>query len=74
VSKLTTVALGALAVVPGIAFEKQNIAFMVSLAFAIAASATRRACRQRALRPDPLSNEIDCFRVQSHANLIFVKV
>jgi len=39
VSKMTTVALGALAVVLGIAFEKQNIAFMVSLAFAIAASA-----------------------------------
>ena len=39
VSKLTTLALGAIAVVLGIAFEKQNIAFMVSLAFAIAASA-----------------------------------
>lgn len=39
VSKITTLALGALAVVLGIAFEKQNIAFMVSLAFAIAASA-----------------------------------
>ena len=39
VSKMTTLALGALAVVLGIAFEKQNIAFMVSLAFAIAASA-----------------------------------
>ncbi|MDB5895987.1 MAG: actP [Rhodoferax sp.] len=39
VSKITTIALGALAVVLGIAFEKQNIAFMVSLAFAIAASA-----------------------------------
>ena len=32
-------ALGVVAVVLGIAFEKQNIAFMVSLAFAIAASA-----------------------------------
>jgi cation/acetate symporter len=32
-------ALGVIAVVLGIAFEKQNIAFMVSLAFAIAASA-----------------------------------
>jgi hypothetical protein len=31
--------LGVVAVVLGIAFEKQNIAFMVSLAFAIAASA-----------------------------------
>jgi len=39
VSRITTLALGALAVVLGIAFEKQNIAFMVSLAFAIAASA-----------------------------------
>ncbi|HWH74522.1 MAG TPA: cation acetate symporter [Methylibium sp.] len=39
VSRLTTVALGVVAVVLGIAFEKQNIAFMVSLAFAIAASA-----------------------------------
>ena len=39
VSRLTTVALGIIAVLLGIAFEKQNIAFMVSLAFAIAASA-----------------------------------
>ncbi len=39
VSKATTLALGVIAVVLGIAFEKQNIAFMVSLAFAIAASA-----------------------------------
>jgi cation/acetate symporter len=39
VSKMTTVALGILAVALGIVFEKQNIAFMVSLAFAIAASA-----------------------------------
>ncbi|UUZ77593.1 cation acetate symporter [Polaromonas sp. P1(28)-13] len=39
VSRMTTVALGILAVVLGIVFEKQNIAFMVSLAFAIAASA-----------------------------------
>ena len=39
VSKITTVGLGIVAVVLGIAFEKQNIAFMVSLAFAIAASA-----------------------------------
>lgn len=39
VSRWTTVALGILAVTLGIAFEKQNIAFMVSLAFAIAASA-----------------------------------
>ena len=39
VSRWTTVALGIVAVALGIAFEKQNIAFMVSLAFAIAASA-----------------------------------
>jgi cation/acetate symporter len=39
VSKATTIALGILAVILGIVFEKQNIAFMVSLAFAIAASA-----------------------------------
>jgi cation/acetate symporter len=39
ISKITTIALGIVAVVLGIAFEKQNIAFMVSLAFAIAASA-----------------------------------
>ncbi|MDZ5458863.1 cation acetate symporter [Azohydromonas lata] len=39
VSRITTLTLGVLAVVLGIVFEKQNIAFMVSLAFAIAASA-----------------------------------
>ena len=39
VSRITTLALGALAVLLGIVFEKQNIAFMVSLAFAVAASA-----------------------------------
>ncbi len=39
VSRLTTLALGVVAVTLGILFEKQNIAFMVSLAFAIAASA-----------------------------------
>ena len=39
VSRLTTLVLGVIAVALGIAFEKQNIAFMVSLAFAIAASA-----------------------------------
>ena len=39
VSRMTTVVLGIVAVALGIAFEKQNIAFMVSLAFAIAASA-----------------------------------
>ena len=39
VSRITTVVLGVVAVLLGIAFEKQNVAFMVSLAFAIAASA-----------------------------------
>jgi cation/acetate symporter len=39
ISRITTVGLGIVAVALGIAFEKQNIAFMVSLAFAIAASA-----------------------------------
>ena len=39
VSRVTTLVLGVVAVGLGIAFEKQNIAFMVSLAFAIAASA-----------------------------------
>lgn len=39
ISKQTTIVLGIVAVVLGIVFEKQNIAFMVSLAFAVAASA-----------------------------------
>jgi len=39
VSKITTVVLGVVAIFLGIAFEKENIAFMVGLAFAIAASA-----------------------------------
>ncbi len=39
VSKMATVALGVVAIGLGIAFEKQNIAFVVGLAFAIAASA-----------------------------------
>ena len=39
VSKITTVALGILAVGLGIVFEKQNVAFMVMLAFAVACSA-----------------------------------
>lgn len=39
VSRITTIVLGVVAVLLGILFEKQNIAFMVSLAFAIAASA-----------------------------------
>jgi cation/acetate symporter len=39
VSRITTVILGFVAVLLGIIFEKQNVAFMVSLAFAIAASA-----------------------------------
>ena len=39
VSKITTLVLGAIAVLLGIVFEQINVAFMVSLAFAIAASA-----------------------------------
>ncbi len=39
VSKIATVALGVVAIFMGIAFEQQNIAFVVGLAFAIAASA-----------------------------------
>jgi cation/acetate symporter len=38
VSKIATVVLGVIAVVLGIIFEKQNVAFMVGLAFSIAAS------------------------------------
>ena len=39
VSKIATVILGIITIILGIAFEKQNIAFVVGLAFAIAASA-----------------------------------
>ena len=39
VSKMATIALGIIAIFMGIAFEQQNIAFVVGLAFAIAASA-----------------------------------
>ncbi|HET6518608.1 MAG TPA: cation acetate symporter, partial [Geminicoccaceae bacterium] len=39
VSRIATLCLGVVAIILGIAFEKQNIAFMVGLAFAIAASA-----------------------------------
>lgn len=39
VSKIATVTLGIIAIIMGIMFEKQNIAFVVGLAFAIAASA-----------------------------------
>ena len=38
ISKYATIVLGVIAVVLGIAFEKQNVAFMVGLAFGIAAS------------------------------------
>ena len=38
VSKITTICLGILAVVLGIAFEKENVAYMVMLAFVIACS------------------------------------
>jgi len=39
VSKITTVLLGVISIFLGIAFENQNVAFMVGLAFVIAASA-----------------------------------
>jgi len=39
ISKIATIILGLIAIMMGIAFEKQNIAFVVGLAFAIAASA-----------------------------------
>ena len=39
VSKLTTFALGVIAVLLGIVFERQNVAFMVMLAFSVACSA-----------------------------------
>jgi cation/acetate symporter len=38
VSKITTIFLGILAIVLGIAFEKENVAYMVMLAFAVACS------------------------------------
>ncbi len=38
VSKIATVVLGVLAILLGIAFQEQNVAFMVGLAFSIAAS------------------------------------
>jgi cation/acetate symporter len=39
VSKMATLVLGGLAILLGIVFESQNVAFMVGLAFAVAASA-----------------------------------
>jgi cation/acetate symporter len=39
VSKIATLVLGVVAILLGIVFEKQNVAFMVGLAFAVAASA-----------------------------------
>lgn len=39
VSRIATIVLGIVAIVLGILFERQNVAFMVGLAFAIAASA-----------------------------------
>ena len=39
ISKMATVALGIIAILLGIAFEKQNIAYLVGLTFAVAASA-----------------------------------
>ena len=39
VSRAATLGLGVLAIIFGVAFENQNVAFMVGLAFAVAASA-----------------------------------
>ncbi|RMX05012.1 cation acetate symporter [Corticibacter populi] len=39
ISKISTISLGVVAILLGIIFENQNVAFMVGLAFAIAASA-----------------------------------
>jgi cation/acetate symporter len=39
VSRITTVVLGIVAIILGVIFEKINVAFMVGLAFAVAASA-----------------------------------
>jgi cation/acetate symporter len=39
VSRITTIILGVLAIILGVIFEKINVAFMVGLAFAVAASA-----------------------------------
>jgi cation/acetate symporter len=39
VSRITTVVLGIIAIILGVVFEKVNVAFMVGLAFAVAASA-----------------------------------
>ncbi len=39
ISRLATVCIGAVAILLGIVFEKQNIAYMAALAFAVAASA-----------------------------------
>jgi cation/acetate symporter len=39
ISRISTVTLGVIAILLGIVFENQNVAFMVGLAFAIAASA-----------------------------------
>ena len=44
VSKIATVVLGVVAIFLGVAFEKVNVAFMVGLAFAIAASSNFRCC------------------------------
>src|SRR5690606_41777567 len=38
-SRIATICLGVIAVLLGIVFEKQNVAFMVGLAFCVAASA-----------------------------------
>ena len=47
VARVATVVLGVVAIALGIAFKGQNVAFMVSLAFAIAASAQLPGARAR---------------------------
>ena len=44
VSRITTVILGIVAIVLGVLFQKVNVAFMVGLAFAVAASANFPVC------------------------------
>lgn len=43
VSKITVLILGVIAIILGVLFENQNIAFMVGLAFAIAAKRNFRS-------------------------------
>ena len=58
VARVATVALAVVAIVLGILFKGQNVAFMVGLAFAVAApesSPTRRRLVRACRRPGPSS-------------------